>query len=201
MYSTLFSAALFAAFVGSVSAVQDLKITQPPELTQCQNVKLTWGTSKPPYDIIVAPASDPCNTVLADLGGNHTTTSLTWNTNLKAGTEVVFSLLDDNGDEGWTGSITIKPSNDSSCLPASQQPSTTANVPATTLVVPAGNAQNTPPAVNPPSQAQPTDNGAVPVGAANAGINPLDSGASAFHKFSGASVAISVVAVLLAATL
>jgi len=207
MYSTLVSVALFAvAFVGQASAA-DLFLSQPKELVQCQNVKLTWDKTSAPYDLVVVPAKDPCNTVLVDLGANHTDTSYTWNTNLKAGTEVVFSLLDATGQEGWTGSLTIKPSNDSSCLPVadrSQNQNTTSSgtptpTPGTTLVIPPSAPTGTPAAANP--SGTPADNsGAVPVGAANAGLNP-HSGAIA-NTFSGVTVAFSVIAgVVLAASL
>ena len=63
------------------------------------------------------------------------------------------------------------------------------------LVVPPNNAQNTPPAS--PSNT----NGAVPVGAANAGLNPLGISAAGANSVSGATLAFSVVAaVVLAAS-
>ncbi|THH30027.1 hypothetical protein EUX98_g4179 [Antrodiella citrinella] len=199
MYSTLVSVALFAAaFVGSVNAVNDLGLSQPAQLVQCQPVTLTWNKATAPYDLVVVPSSDPCNTVLVDLGANHTTTSYTWNTNVKAGTQVDISLLDADGKEGWTGSITVKASNDSSCLAASQTQNSTSSAAGhgTTLVVPPSGANPTV-AINPPST---TDSGAVPVGAANAGLNP-HSGAIA-NSFNGVTVAFSViVGVVLAASL
>ncbi|KAH8092653.1 hypothetical protein BXZ70DRAFT_1010732 [Cristinia sonorae] len=204
MYSTLVSLALIAAtFVGQ--AVAEIDIATPAEIVQCQDVKVTWGKGVPPFDLIVASAKNPCDSVLVDLGDDHKSNSLTWKANLKAGTEVVLSLLDSTGEEGWTGSVTVKPSNDFSCLAAADQPKNTtatpsssrpaSSAPATTLVVP-NNVGKAPPTTAPGS----SPSGAVPVGAANAGLNPT-SGASVSHAFSGLTVAFSVAAAAVLASL
>ena len=63
------------------------------------------------------------------------------------------------------------------------------------LVVPAVTSAS---ARTPASSASATPSSAVPVGAANAGLNPTDSGASAFHKFSAPVMVLSGFAAVLA---
>jgi hypothetical protein len=173
MFSTLFSITLFLAFVLKV-VLADFPITEPT-FTQCQDAQITWQKTKGPYNVIVVPSNDMCGNPIADLG-DHTGNQITWHkVPLIAGSRVVVSVEDSTGDEAWTGTITVLPSEDTSCLPANERANATASdaaafgVASSTLVVP-------------PSQTS----GAKAAGAANAGLNPLSS--SAQHSMSKISL-------------
>jgi len=170
MFATLFTFTLFITL--AIQAVfAEFSITNP-SLTQCQDAKITWQATSGPYSVIVVPSNDECGNPLADLG-DHSGTSMTWNkVPLMAGTSVVVEVTDNNGDEAWSGAITVLPSEDTSCLPKNLQASASAADAsalgvATTLVVP-------------PS----TTSGAKAAGAANAGLNPLHSGALSVSQIS-----------------
>ncbi|GLB40311.1 hypothetical protein LshimejAT787_0801820 [Lyophyllum shimeji] len=111
MFSTLFTLALLAA-----PALADFAVSTPT-LTQCKDAKISWETTKGPYNIIAVPAENPCGDALADLG-DHDGTSITWKAALPAGVKVQLSVEDANGDEAWSGIITVQNSDDASCVPA-----------------------------------------------------------------------------------
>jgi len=114
MFATLLTLALFFA----PAVLASLSI-DTPEFTQCSPAKIAWsGSDASAYNLIVVPANDVCGDAIADLG-DHSGPSITWNVTLPAGLEVVLSLEDSTGDEAWSGTITVKPSTDSSCVPAS----------------------------------------------------------------------------------
>ncbi|KAF8071829.1 hypothetical protein FPV67DRAFT_1482864 [Lyophyllum atratum] len=111
MFSTLFTIALLAA-----PALAEFAVSTPT-LTQCKDAKITWEATKGPYNIIAVPAEDPCSDTLADLG-DHQGTSMTWKVALPAAMKVQLSVEDANGDEAWSGIITVEKSDDVSCIPA-----------------------------------------------------------------------------------
>ncbi|KAG5651939.1 hypothetical protein H0H81_006881 [Sphagnurus paluster] len=111
MFSTLFTIALIAA-----PALADFAVNTPA-LTQCKDAKISWEATKGPYNIIAVAAENPCGDSLADLG-DFTSTSTTWKAALLAGSKVQLSVEDANGDEAWSGTITVQNSDDTSCLPA-----------------------------------------------------------------------------------
>jgi hypothetical protein len=87
---------------------------------QCGSAQITWDQSQGPYNIIVVPAEDPCEKVLADLG-DHQGTSTTWGkVALVAGQKVLVSLEDGKQDEGWSQEMIVQPSTDTSCLSPAQ---------------------------------------------------------------------------------
>ncbi|KAK7690675.1 hypothetical protein QCA50_005774 [Cerrena zonata] len=198
MYSTLVSLALVSSFAFR-SVAADFSVATP-EFTQCEPVRIAWTEGVKPIDVIVTPTDDPCNQVLADLGADHNAQSMQWTVNLAAGTQAMISLVDADGFEAWSGAITVKGGNNTSCLPqasasVSASGSSSAAVPTngTTLVVaPTSASARTAPAVSASASS------AVPVGAANAGLNPTDSGASAFHKLSAPVMVFSGFAAVLA---
>lgn len=203
MFSTLISVALLSSLAISAARAEfDISATQ---LTQCDSTHVTWNKTTGPYNLIVVPADDPCSEVLVDLG-DHNGTSMTWNAvNLAAGTRVLLSLEDADGDEAWTGNLTVAASNNTSCLPGGavssslvHSSSAASATPVTTLVV---NPEVDPtPAVAPPSAAESSASGAQPVGAVNAGSNPSN-GAFTMHQLNIPALAISALAVLFAAAL
>jgi len=186
MFSTLLTTALFA----SLAIQHALALTiDTPELTQCKDVKLNWEESKGPYNLIVVHGDDPCGDPIVDLG-DHDGTSMTWKVNIPAGEQVQLSLMDANEEEGWSGIVTIKESDDKSCLPADEQkddaptPSTLVVTP--TTVVPAA-----------------TSNVPSAVGAAgNAGANPLNSnGAINLHHANTPVMVLTAIAAVISFSL
>jgi hypothetical protein len=111
MFSTLFTIALLAA-----PALADFAVNTPT-LTQCKDAKISWEGTKGPYNIIVVHAETPCGDALEDLG-DHTETFVTWKAAIPAGTKVQLSVEDADGDEAWSGTITVANSDDTSCIPA-----------------------------------------------------------------------------------
>jgi hypothetical protein len=182
MFSTLFSTTLLLLSVLQV-VLADFPVNGPA-ITQCKDAKITWQKTKAPYNVIIVHSNDMCGDPIADLG-DHSQNHMTWHkVPLVAGERVVVSVEDSAGDEGWTGTLTVLPSNDTSCLPESKRPNATAssaaaNVASSTLVVP-------------PSQTS----GAKAAGAANAGLNPLDS--SAQHSMSKTSTPVLWITALFA---
>jgi len=193
MFSTLVSIALLSTLAIS-SVVADLSVASP-NFVQCGKVELTWQQGTGPYDVVIVPPTDPCGTVLADLGSNNAGTTLDWTVTLAAGTKAQISVLDADGVEGWSGNITVAASSDTSCLKTTAKPSsTTSSDPeaATTLVVP--------PSSETPSGSAASggsDGGAAqPVGAANAGLNPTSgsSGALSSIQHSAPTIALGAIA-------
>ncbi|KZS94252.1 hypothetical protein SISNIDRAFT_453988 [Sistotremastrum niveocremeum HHB9708] len=112
-----------AAFTRTVLALVALcfclvsaqNIFTPSDAFECQDLTLSWEGGVAPFFVSVVKADDPCADSLADIpetNGN----SVTWKVNITAGTTVAFTLEDGNGDESWTGDVTIKPGSSSSCL-------------------------------------------------------------------------------------
>ncbi|KAJ3479531.1 hypothetical protein NLI96_g9001 [Meripilus lineatus] len=194
MFSTLVSVALF--FTLATRSVYAAFTIDTPTLVQCEKVKVTWSKTEGPYDLVVAPTSDPCEKVLVDLGGNHQSTSLTWLVNIPAGTQAMFSLLDANGDEAWSGAMTVKASNDSSCLTASPSGSAAVSVSGKASSVAGGSTLVVPPSSQSASSPQSSNSAAVPVGAANAGLNPTGNGAPSLRQLSVPIMALSTFAAI-----
>jgi len=189
MFSTLFSIALFVSL--AIQGLTALTI-DTPALTQCKDAKLTWSSSKGPYNLIVVHSTDPCGDPIVDLG-DHDGTSLTWKVNITSGTKVQLSLEDATGEEAWSGIITVGKSDDDSCLsddPKKPEPDS-APGPGTTLVV-------TPttivPASGPTTSSTPSAVGA----AGNAGANPLSSGAANVRQASTPVLVLGALAAVLA---
>jgi len=167
MFATLLSVTIFFA-LAIQGVFADFEI-DTPAFIQCQPAEITWSASQPPYNLIIVSADDMCGNALEDLGDSNST-SLTYTVNLAAGTQVVLSLEDNNGDEAWSGTITVQGSNDSSCLASSSSSSSSSAGYTPTASYPAGTGSDG-------GVSSPTTSPFAPAGAANAGINPLSSGA------------------------
>ncbi|EGN98897.1 hypothetical protein SERLA73DRAFT_181617 [Serpula lacrymans var. lacrymans S7.3] len=177
MFATLLSVTIFFA-LAIQGVFADFEI-DTPTFTQCQSANITWSASQPPYNLIIVSADDMCGNPLQDLG-DTSATELAYTVNITAGTQVVLSLADNNGDEAWSGTITVQGSSDSSCLASSSSsasvaPTSVASVP---TALPSGTDSGS---------GAPTTSPFAPAGAANAGINPLSSGAALTANHLGAS--------------
>jgi hypothetical protein len=186
MFSTLFSTTLLLLSVLQV-VLADFPVNGPA-ITQCKDAKITWDKTKGPYNVIVVHSNDMCGDPIADLG-DHSQNHMTWHkVPLIAGDRVVISVEDSTGDEGWTGTLTVLPSDDTSCLSDSQR----ANVSASHAAAAAASTTASSTLVVPPAQTS----GAKAAGAANAGLNPLDS--SAQHSMSKTSTPVLWITALFA---
>ncbi|KAH9903067.1 hypothetical protein C8Q73DRAFT_34199 [Cubamyces lactineus] len=217
MYSTLVSVALFSA-LAIQGALADFTVVTPSEITQCDSVQLKWdSTGAKTYDVAFVSPEDPCGTTIQDFGDDHTVNHITVKPAVAAGTKVMISVIDSDGQEGWSGEITVKAGNDTSCLPgaassaaastkasstAATETATSAATSGTTLTVPDG-------AINP--EADPTgtsansvpsgNGGATAVGAANQGILGDTNGAFASVKFSASALLVTVLGAVAAVAL
>lgn len=183
MYSTLFTTTLVFA-LAALGVRADFTV-YTPQLTQCQPATLTWDPASGPYDVIIVPASDPCGDAVVDFGDAINGTSYQWpKVTLAAGAQVVVSVMDSTNQEGWSGTVTVQPSDDSSCL-NSQGNSPGQNPPA-----PSPTPQDpTHPSPTPSPSPTPTV-----VGAAN---NGLMNGGSML-QFSGVGVVVTALGALAA---
>jgi len=178
MFSTLLTVALFAPL--ALKGVNAEFACSTPELTQCQEGKITWEPTTGPYHVYVVDPADPCGEEIAHL----TDTDNTWypfQVPFPAGMNVQFYIEDSTGDEAWSGSITVGESSDSSCI-----------LPELAGGEGAGGSAPTPTqattARSSPSQS------VAPVGAANAGNNPLSGAASPARKVNTLLMAFGVFA-------
>ncbi|KAK2463441.1 hypothetical protein APHAL10511_004527 [Amanita phalloides] len=182
MYSTLFSHALFAAT--AVSGVLATFSIETPNLTQCQGATISWSPGVPPYYVVVVNPNDPCGEPMLDLG-TFSVTSFTWNVAVPSGTLMELYVEDSGDNDAWGGRVTVSKSDDSSCLSQAALSSPTPT-PSTSPSSNHDKDHDSTPSPNPSPSDPPT--GLVPVGAANAGTNPLSSGASSMHR-AGAPIA------------
>jgi len=204
MFATFLSVALFSTLAIQGARAQ-LVLYTPASLTQCQPTNITWSASNGPYNLIAVSSEDPCGDILADIGDFYTT-SASWNVNVTAGESITFSLEDGDGNEAWSGSVTVG-SGDTSCLdvassapaavpsstPASNGSPSSAASPAvdpTTLVV---NPEATPNAVASVSPSA-SSSGAVAVGAAGANLGPSESAAMSLRQLSAPVAILAVLA-------
>ncbi|KAJ7773359.1 hypothetical protein B0H16DRAFT_147402 [Mycena metata] len=134
MFATLITLALFAA--PALNGVAAFNINTP-KVTECSPVQVTWDSTKGPYNLLIVSPQDPCGDILADLG-DHDGTSMTWTPGpaFKTGTELLFSLEDANGDEAWSGNVTVA-AGSTACLASS---ATSASATAVVATTPAGDA-------------------------------------------------------------
>jgi len=189
MFATFLSVALFILpAIQGVTA--EFSIATPTSITACQPATFTWEDTKaPPYNLVIVQSTEPCGDILADLG-DHNTTSFTWSKVVLPasfiGKDITLSLEDAKGDEAWSGSILYKAdgSGDSCLSNSGAAQSGTTTIPYTT-----------------PTSTPSSSSGAVPVGAANAGIDPLSSGAYTVRQTSGPVLLFSAFTALLALSL
>ncbi|KAI0038545.1 hypothetical protein FA95DRAFT_1505427 [Auriscalpium vulgare] len=198
MLATLLS----ATFLSLLAVVRADFAVNSPVFTQCAPVELSWGETTGPYNVLVVNQDDPCSDALVDLG-DHNSTKMTWNAvSLPAGKSILVSVEDATGDEAWTQNITVKASNDVSCLSAKDRASLSSSA------IPSSTASSTVLYVHlvVPSETPSTSDGSVaPVGAANAGANPLGdskgNGAFSVHRLYTPAIALGALGAALALAL
>lgn len=197
MFSTLFTTTV--VFALAVVGVRADFTVYTPTLTQCQPATLTWDPATGPYDVIVVPASDPCGDALLDLGDAVDGTSYQVSSvPLASGTQVMISVLDSAGQEGWSGTITVQPSDNDSCLNSqgtpNQGPNQGQGAPGQSSTTPSPTP--TPPNQGPShpssSSSSSTSPAATVVGAANEGLI----GAASMAQFSGVGIVFATLGAL-----
>ncbi|KAI0342781.1 hypothetical protein BDW22DRAFT_1428935 [Trametopsis cervina] len=198
MFTTLFSAALVSA-LAIRGAFADFQVSTP-ELTACAPAHISWSGAKAPVSVYIVHADAPCDDPLIDFG-EHNSTSITVTPSIAPGTSVQLSLEDADGEEAWSGTITVGSGNGTACLgTASSSVSSSVSVTSTKSASPESATTLTIPASPPSDSTTPSDttdgsDPAIPLGAVNNGVNPTGiNGASALHKLSGTAVALSALA-------
>ncbi|KAI0322745.1 hypothetical protein OF83DRAFT_1167239 [Amylostereum chailletii] len=176
MFATLISAAALSLL--AVSGARADFVVNSTDFKQCSPAHITWSGTDNPVNVLVVPLYTPCEDTLADLG-DHSGKSMTWNVTLKAGTKLLISLEDSEGDEAWSRSITVDASDDMSCLSAADQKSlkaaasSAASSTATSALSFTTLSVASVPSSAASSGASSSDDGtAGALGAANAGIGP-----------------------------
>ncbi|KAF9007600.1 hypothetical protein BDQ17DRAFT_1237828 [Cyathus striatus] len=183
MFSTLLTVALFVA--PAIQGVFAEFSISTPDLVQCKSAKISWEETTAPYNLIVVSPEDPCGDALVDVG-DFNKSSISWTPNLPAGTLVQLSLEDANGDEAWSGNITIAASDDESCLaPEFRSNSTSSSAVSGSATVLSGTTY---------VSAATASGSVAPVGAANAGTNPLSNSGVALRQLSTPVMALSAIA-------
>ncbi|KIL67522.1 hypothetical protein M378DRAFT_73290 [Amanita muscaria Koide BX008] len=195
MYNTLFFAALFAAT--AVSGVFAAFSIDTPTFTQCQPATLSWSQGQGPYRLVIVDSKDPCGDVILDLG-EFKETSISWTVQLPVHAAISLYIEDSGTQDAWSGSINVLASNDQTCIPASVRHYY--NIPDSTPTPTPGSAGKAGNGtyvhlfqslhstdffliiirlvVTPTFSVSPNHTpNATPIGAANAGTNPLENGA------------------------
>jgi hypothetical protein len=173
MFSTFLTVALFLApALHGVHA--EFAVSTPPELVQCGEGHVGWEPTTGPYNVFVVNPEDPCGEELAHL----TETSDTWldfPVAFAAGTNVQIYVEDATGDDAWSGAVTVGESSDGSCLEGGDAAASA-------------------------SRASPSPS-VAPIGAANAGNDPLGNGASSMRQINTPMMALGAIAAFVAVAL
>jgi hypothetical protein len=110
--------ARLAAVLALASSTMAITIATPSEsaLVVCQPILLSWSDGVPPYfPSVVAPGPGQ----LYKQFDQTDATSLTWKVDIPVGTNVVMAIKDSTGAQQYSGTVTVKPGSDTSCLSAS----------------------------------------------------------------------------------
>jgi len=147
---------------------------------------VTWEAAKAPYNLLVVSADDPCGDALVDAGDFQQTFANVNTDKLKVGERVQVSIEDADGEEGWSGVVTVLACPAAEPAVPSPVPSG-ADLDATTLVVaPAATGAGYDPAAT-------STAGVKPVGAANAANGPLGNTAAIPRQISLPAVALTAI--------
>jgi len=177
MFSTFLTVALFLA-PALQGALAEFAVSTPPELTQCGDGHVGWEPTTGPYNVFVVNPEDPCGEELAHLGETGDTW-IDFPVTFASGTNVQLYIEDANGDDAWSGSVTVSESSDGTCLEGGDAAAAAAGGAAPT--------HSTSPS---PSVA--------PIGAANAGTNPIGNAASSVRQINTPLMALGAIAAFVA---
>jgi hypothetical protein len=190
MFATLLTITLFIA-----SAFADIYVPTL-SLSQCKDVHFTWADHQGPFTVALVSPEDPCGDPIKDLG-DHDSNSITWKCNLPAGTKVELSVVNAK-DEGWSGTMTVEKSDDPSCLQSNNAAQSSSSSATVTLT---SSTQAPLPTTSSDSGSGSGSGSGQPVGAANAGNNPLSSGTLTLRQISNPVMAVSIFLAAFAITL
>ncbi|KAG8983007.1 hypothetical protein FRB94_008186 [Tulasnella sp. JGI-2019a] len=93
-----------------------LTVNTPVSVVQCLPVLLNWNGGIAPYYVTVLPGGQPGAAPLESLSSGTSGTSLTWNVDIAAGTEVTIGVRDSTGSVAYSALVTIQSGSSSSCL-------------------------------------------------------------------------------------
>jgi len=175
MFSTFLTVALFLAPVFQ-GALAEFPVSTPDSLTQCGPGHVGWDPRTGPYHVFVVNPDDPCGEEIADLGETDKTW-LDFTVSWAAGTKVQLYIEDATGDDAWSGALTIG-EGDGSCLTGGADAAAAAA---------ASSARATP--------------SVAPIGAANAGTDPIGNAAPSVRQVNTPLMALGAVAAFVAVAL
>jgi len=178
MFSTFLTVALFLAPALQV-ALAEFAVSTPPELVQCGEGHVGWEPTTGPYNVFVVNPEDPCGEELAHLGETGDTW-IDFPVTFASGTNVQLYIEDATGDDAWSGSVTVGESSDGSCLEGGAAAAADGST---------------------PTRASTPTNSVAPIGAANAGNNPLGNAASSVRQINTPLMALGAIAAFVAVAL
>jgi len=118
-----FAVALLALLPAALA--QQLTVSSPSSVVECEPVQLSWNGGTAPYFLSLIPggqASAPAIKQFPTQSG----TSYTWLADLPSGTTFTISLKDSSGSQQYSSIITIQNGTSTSCVNTSVQESGTA---------------------------------------------------------------------------
>jgi len=116
--NALFIPFFLVSFIASTVFAQTFTINTPPDVVQCEPLKLSWVGGTPGYFLSVLPANQPNALALMSFPEQNGTT-LSWTVNITEGEGIFFNLRDSTGAIAQSASVTIQNSQDNSCINAS----------------------------------------------------------------------------------
>ncbi|KIO31616.1 hypothetical protein M407DRAFT_241719 [Tulasnella calospora MUT 4182] len=120
--SSLFVAVVAA--VGAFAQAPDPAINTPTGVQQCLPVQLTFSGTSPPFIITVVPAGQAGAAPLTTVG-TTSANAITWNANLALG-DYTLVIRDSLGRTNPSGTFTILPGTDATCVGSSAAPASSA---------------------------------------------------------------------------
>ncbi|WVR03707.1 hypothetical protein IAU60_000702 [Kwoniella sp. DSM 27419] len=107
---------LAAALVGQAWA---LTINTPASVVECQPAQITFSEGTSPYILAVIPGGQVSAAAIATIGDSITSSPVTWNVNLAAGTSITLKITDATGTIAYSSPLTIQAGSSQSCLNSS----------------------------------------------------------------------------------
>ncbi|KLT46088.1 hypothetical protein CC85DRAFT_239208, partial [Cutaneotrichosporon oleaginosum] len=163
--------------------------------------RLQWSGGSPPYWVTVIPAGQPSAAPIMTLADSSDATSMTWNVNLPANSQITLQIRDGTGNVQYSSPITVQAGSNTACLTASASGTDSAGAVAgasgaPTNNAPSGSASASPSAAGSPSAAAAASVSSAASAATSAAATPTPGAASAVNIpiIGAAAVAAAVMA-------
>lgn len=100
--------AFTAIVLAGVAFAQELSITTPPSIQQCQPAAFSWVGGTAPYILAAIPQGQTSAPALATIADNVTGNSYTWTVNLAQGTAINVRITDATGAINYSSGLTVQ---------------------------------------------------------------------------------------------